>query len=292
MIDRYAFWRYLVWPPLAGIVFAAIGVICARRAGAFKRDGLMALGSIFVPAALAAFAAEHMTSAKNLKEIVPPWMPARLLWTYFVGFALFAAAASIAARKYVRWSAGLLGLMFFLFVVLIHVPGVVAHPSDRFRWAVALRDSSFALGAFALAATQLDEGSGRRALVVICRLGIGSVLVFYSAEHFLHPRYLPGVPLEQLTPAWFPVPALWGILMGAAELAAGVLLLMGRCARSGAIWAAMTATGIVALIYFPMLAVARTPMDVTVGVNYIFDTLLFAGCLLLLAQAVEESRVA
>jgi hypothetical protein len=40
--------------------------------------------------------------------------------------------------------------MFLLFVLLIHVPGVVAHPRDRIFWIVMLRDLAFAGGALAL----------------------------------------------------------------------------------------------------------------------------------------------
>ena len=40
--------------------------------------------------------------------LVPPYMPWRLLWIYFIGVALIVAALSIATRIQVRWS----GLLF------------------------------------------------------------------------------------------------------------------------------------------------------------------------------------
>ena len=46
-------------------------------------------------------------------------MPWRLFWAYFVGFALLAAALSIATKIQVRWSGLLLGIMMFLFVALL-----------------------------------------------------------------------------------------------------------------------------------------------------------------------------
>jgi hypothetical protein len=78
-------------------------------------------------------------------------MPAHLFWAYFVGCALFAAATSLTVRKFVRLSSTLLGLMFFLFVCMMPIPNALADPKNRFAWAYALRDLSFAGGAWALA---------------------------------------------------------------------------------------------------------------------------------------------
>src|SRR6185436_15464576 len=50
--------------------------------------------SVFWPAffavAMAIFGADHMVAAEFVAIIVPEWMPWRLFWAYFVGFALFA----------------------------------------------------------------------------------------------------------------------------------------------------------------------------------------------------------
>ena len=106
---------------------------------------------MFVAAGIAIFGAEHLSSPRTLMQVVPVWMPARLFWRISFGYALLAAAVSFVAMKFVRLSATLLGLMFILFVLMIHVPNVVANPKDRFLWAVALRELAFAGGAWALA---------------------------------------------------------------------------------------------------------------------------------------------
>src|SRR5712692_2374020 len=117
MTSSYALWRYLFWPPFAGLLFLVIGLIAVRRQLSATLDAVPVLGRVFVPVALAAFAAEHFTSAENLMKMVPSWMPARLFWAYFVGVALIAAATSISLGKQVRLSAPLLGSMFFIFVL-------------------------------------------------------------------------------------------------------------------------------------------------------------------------------
>jgi len=55
---------------------------------------------------------------------VPAWIPAHLFWAYFTGIAFVAAAISIATKKMLGMAAMLLGTMFVLFVVLLHIPRV------------------------------------------------------------------------------------------------------------------------------------------------------------------------
>jgi hypothetical protein len=111
----------------------------------------------------------------GVPEMVPSWMPAHLFWAYFVGCALFAAATSLTVRKFVRLSFTLLGLMFFLFVCMMPIPNPLADPKNRFAWAYALRDLSFAGGAWALAG----------------RIVIAIAAIFFAVEFFLHPEFAP-----------------------------------------------------------------------------------------------------
>jgi uncharacterized membrane protein YphA (DoxX/SURF4 family) len=79
---------------------------------------------------------------------VPAWIPDRLFWAYFVGVAFVAAALCIAAQKAARLSAILLGLMFFLWVLIVHLPRVAAAPHNGNEWTslfVALAMSGGAL---------------------------------------------------------------------------------------------------------------------------------------------------
>jgi hypothetical protein len=61
---------------------------------------------------------------------VTPWIPWHLFWAYFTGAAFVAAALSFVAGKMVRLAAGLLGLMFFLWVLVLHAPRVAASPRN------------------------------------------------------------------------------------------------------------------------------------------------------------------
>lgn len=254
----------VLWPTAAGIVFLAIRPITGRRQ-------LLAVGPAFVASALAAFGMEHFVAARSIMPAVPSWMPGRLFWIYFVGIALLAAALSLALQRCVRLTATLLGTMFLLFVLLIHLRNAVIRP-ELLLWVVLVRDLAFGGGAWALA-------GGRLAL--FGRWWMVAAVLFFGVVYFLHPEIAPGVPLVKLTPAWVPLHLLWGYPMGAALLLAGLAALVNRHSRLAATVLAITVTLSVVLIYIPIMALGPT----LEAMNYVFDTLLFAGTIWLLAQS-------
>jgi uncharacterized membrane protein len=278
------------WPCVAGVVVLGVGLAAAWREFSAARglEKLVTLGRAFAGASLAAFGAEHLSGAQFIAPGVPAYMPMREFWVYFVGIALIAAGISLALNRFVRWSALLTGCMELLFVLMIHVPNAAAHPDDRIIWTVVLRDLGFAAGMWALAGSRLRAGLGARALVLAGRVLLGIVVIFFAVEHFLHPLFAPGVPLSKVTPAWVPVAAVWGYLTGLLLLAGGVLLLVNWRARIAAAGLGLVMTVLAVLLYLPIqVMVAGTPVGVE-GLNYTFDTLLFAGTLLVLAGALPK----
>jgi uncharacterized membrane protein YphA (DoxX/SURF4 family) len=281
---------------VAGVVFLALGSIAARKdiAAAHGLNKLAALAFVFYAAPLAVFGAEHLTDAREIMQLVPVWIPARLFWAYFVGVALITASLSLSLKRHLRLTGSLVALMFFLFVVMMHIPGVVEHPRDRFFWAIVFRDSSFGAGALALAGAMtpgLSAGRGNLA-VTVARVILGVALIVYGVEHLLHPAFAPGVPLEKLTPAWVPLPHLWSYLAGTVEVVTGVAILINRYTRDAAVIAGLLMVLLTLLLYVPILAMARSAADIVVGLNYVFDTLLYGGTVLLLAFASPMDRSA
>jgi uncharacterized membrane protein YphA (DoxX/SURF4 family) len=79
-------------------------------------------GRFLIAISLVVFAVQHFMYARFVATLVPAWIPGRLFWAYFTGVAFVAAALAIASRKMLRLAAVLLGTMFLLWVVLLHVP--------------------------------------------------------------------------------------------------------------------------------------------------------------------------
>src|SRR5260370_7167959 len=128
----------------AGILLFFVALWAAKtdiaRAGGL--DKIVALTNLCFAIPLAVFGAEHLSGARFIMLSVPSYMLWRLFWAYFVGFALLCASLSIATKIQVRWSGLLFGTMMFLFVAMVHIPRVLASPSDRIPCTLAIRHTS------------------------------------------------------------------------------------------------------------------------------------------------------
>ncbi len=276
----------------AGIVALAAGLffVRPRLAAASGAGRILVLGPIFEAVALAIFAAEHFLAARDLSGIVPRWLPGALFWTYFVGVALLAAAISFIVGRYVRWSAALLALLFLIIVATIDVPNLPEHLHERLFWTLTVRETSFAAGAMVLAGSLWPRGLAARALLTLGRFVVAFSFIFYAVEHFLFPRFVPGVPLEKMTPAWVPAPALLAYVVGATLLAAGIGLMFNRTRRIAAATAGTMLLLLTIFFYVPILITEiRSPLAVE-GVNYVGDTLLFAATALLAGYDEDEPQ--
>ncbi len=272
---------------LAGLVLVRSRFQAASGAGR-----VIVLGPIFVATALAMFAAEHFTAARDLMGIVPRWLPAPLFWTYFVGAALLAAAISFIVWRYVRWSAALLALLFLIIVATVDLPNLPANAHQRLFWTLTVRETAFAAGAMVLAGSLWPIGNS--AGIVLIRLGraiVAATMIFYAIQHFLFPRFVPGVPLEKLIPAWVPAPTLLAYFIGAVLLLAGIGLFIHRTIRIAAACCGIVLLLLTAFFYLPIFAMeTHTPLALE-GINYIGDTLLFAGTVLLAGFGADRPSV-
>jgi uncharacterized membrane protein len=281
-----------IWMSFAGLLYLLVGVFLLRKdIGAARGwDKLIILGCVFYAVPLAIFAPEHFRGPEFVQNMVPSWMPGHRFWAYFVGCALLAAATSLTLRKLVRLSSILLGTMFTLFVCILYIPFVMAHPESRFAWTIALRDLSFAAGAWALAGLQHRASSPRLSkwMVLFGRFVLAIAAIFFAVEHFLHPEFAPGVPLEKVMPSWVPFPRVWGYLAGAILLAAGIGLALNRQSRKAAASIGALMTVLTVFPYLFILAFAHGGSEINEALNYVADTWLYAGAALLLASALPR----
>ena len=281
----------------AGIL-VFLGALWAAKSDIARARGLdkvVALSNLCFAAPLAVFGALHLSAARGLMTMVPSYMPWRLFWAYFFGFALLAASLSIATKIQVRWSGLLFGIAMFLFVAMLDIPGSLASPRDRFGWTLTLREMLFGGGGWILAGNALrgeGQGQGKSMLITVGRVAIGIAAIFYGIENSLHTANVPGVPLEKLMPAWIPAHMLIGCVTGAILVVAGVCILLDKKTRIAATYLGTWIVLLVVFIYGPILiaALGDPSTDVKVeGINYFFDTMLFGGAILALASATPHT---
>jgi uncharacterized membrane protein len=276
------------WPYFAGLAILAIGLFATWKEVSLARweEKLFTLGRVFFAAPMAVFAAQHFTDTKFVAKIVPSWMPEHVFWTYLVGTALIAAALSIVVKKQARLAAILLGVLLILFVLLIHIPNIIAHPKNVLTWALGFRDLAFSGGALAFAGTQTEKRSAKGAstLVGIARIFILAPAIFFGIAHFVHPEFLPCDDLDQLTPTWIPGHVLWAYVAGVVFVVVGLSMLLNWRTRLAATCLGIMALVLLVFVFLPM--VAHNPSNVESGLNYFVSTLAFSGTALLLAAAM------
>jgi uncharacterized membrane protein YphA (DoxX/SURF4 family) len=280
-------WSYSV----AGVVLA-VGLAGLFLRGDWQRarglDKLILFGPLFYVMPLAAFGTEHFTRVHDIASLIPKWIPGHLFWAYFVGACFIAASLSLVTGVQARLAASLLALNFFLFVALMDAPVWVHHPSNRIIAALMLRELSFSGGPLALAASLMEPSRERaaRILATVARYFVAIPVLFYSLEQFLHADCVPGVPLQRATPDYIPGHMMWAYLAAAIYAVGGVLLLVGKKTRVAAAGVGLAVLVVELAVYLPIGVADRASLDN--GLNYVFDTLMFCGTVLLLARAMPR----
>jgi uncharacterized membrane protein YphA (DoxX/SURF4 family) len=203
---------------------------------------------------------------------------------------LIAACISILTGIKADLAALLLGIMFVLFVLMLHLPNLIQNPHDRFALSPLLRDLAYSGGAFSLAATIgfASMQIARRWLALIARWLVAIPLLYFGVEQFLHPEFAPGVPLEMLMPAWIPGHMVWAWLTGAVLVGGGACMLLSKTARTAATVVGVAYLLLVVCIYLPMEFV-HPSTEISGELDYIADTLAMSGAALLVAGALTAS---
>lgn len=285
------------WMSAAGLALLVIGLLVAKNDIARARGlgRIVALTNLCFAIPLAVFGAEHFSLGRSMLQLVPSYMPWRLFWIYFVGFALIIAALSIATKVQVRWSGLLFAFMMFLFVAMIHFPGAV-RSGDRIIWTIVIRELSFGGGGLVLAGTALNRLHRKgNSLITAGRVLIALAAIFFGVQHFLHPLGVPGVPLAKQMPTWIPARAVIDYLTGAFLIVGGVCFLLGRKTQVAATYLGTWILLLVVGYYGPMLIGALadpTTAAKVEGLNYFADTLLFAATILTLAYTTTQNNPA
>lgn len=128
--------------------------IMALCGTAFVLSGATGLGRYFFAFPLIGFGVQHFLYAVFVATLVPAWIPAHLFWAYFVGVAFVAAALSIISKKMAGLAAALLGIMFFLWVLVLHTPRVIAAAHSGNEWTSLFMAMAMSGSAWLIAGTQ------------------------------------------------------------------------------------------------------------------------------------------
>ncbi|MEG3152939.1 hypothetical protein U1769_23860 [Sphingomonas sp. ZT3P38] len=96
------------------------------------------------------FGISHFVYADFTAAMVPGWIPGKLFWAYATGLCHLAAGVAILADRLARLAATLLAAMAGGFVLLLHLPRVIAAPGNRMEWTMMFVALSIAGAAWAM----------------------------------------------------------------------------------------------------------------------------------------------
>jgi uncharacterized membrane protein len=142
------FWALVLHPArmLAGegVAWLAIAEILAVGAGAWTlywlgantafRDRGIELGVTFFGLMLPVFGIAHFLYVDFTASFIPAWIPWRVFWAWFTGAGHIAAGLAIVTRVIPNIGSTLLAIMFSGFVLLVHIPRILADIDARLEW--------------------------------------------------------------------------------------------------------------------------------------------------------------
>jgi uncharacterized membrane protein YphA (DoxX/SURF4 family) len=118
------------------------------------------------------FGLSHFAYAEFTAKMVPGWIPYPLFWAYATGAGHLAAGLAILFGLAPRLAATLLTAMMGCFVVMLHIPRVMAAPDSHLEWTMTAIALSLTGAAWALRQSlPRSEPSGALAFD---RVGLGS----------------------------------------------------------------------------------------------------------------------
>jgi uncharacterized membrane protein YphA (DoxX/SURF4 family) len=117
---------------LAGAAFVLAGMLPRDVASPLTaaNKNLILFGRLAFGISMVIFGWQHFLYAAFLATLVPAWLPAHSFWIYFTGAGVVAAGLAIALNVLGSIAAAVLGLMFLLWVLVLHGPRVIAQPHN------------------------------------------------------------------------------------------------------------------------------------------------------------------
>lgn len=133
-----------VWtPPFEALMLGSGGFIIAAyqiNTGAGDArwvkplNGMATLGQYLYAVALVVFAVLHIKYNDYIQTLIPTWMPGHVFLSYVVIAAFLLSAFSLFTGLKLMLASGLLGIMFLLWVLLLHAPRAVGKMTVEPEW--------------------------------------------------------------------------------------------------------------------------------------------------------------
>jgi uncharacterized membrane protein YphA (DoxX/SURF4 family) len=173
-----------------------------------------------------------------------------MFWAGFVGAAMILAGVSFLLRRRTALAALLLSVMMAGFIVMIHIPKLIAAAHEINNWIRAMQDIAILGTAMMLTSQRSISKAG----IYLYALPI----ILLGAAHFMHPALItPKVP------AYLPAAGVIDYLIGAAMVGLGVCIIAKRYAQICAL-----ALGVLLLVFGLLYSVPTLAGNIKDGAEW------------------------
>lgn len=97
------------------------------------------------------FGLMHLAMGPMMVGMVPHFLPGALYLVYLTGVCMIAAAISIVTKKQAVLACQLLALLLLIYIVTIHIPGLMVPATKQMTLIMMLKDIGLMGGALAFA---------------------------------------------------------------------------------------------------------------------------------------------
>ena len=139
------------WTSGAEILALCGAALALAGASSGRFSSLARLGSSLFALTLTVFGIQHLLYGRFVATLIPAWIPGRLFFAYGVGLCFIATTLSILSGLMDRLAATLLGTMFLTWVVILHLPRVLASQKNGNEWTSAIVALAMAGGSWIVA---------------------------------------------------------------------------------------------------------------------------------------------
>jgi uncharacterized membrane protein len=171
---------------------------------------------------------------------------------YASAVLMMAGGVALLARPAALWASRLLVWYWAVALLLVKVPVVATHPLVEVAW----QDLSQFLVILAGAWTLVAAGDDKRWAARDARLLFGFALIPLGLAHFFYMNMT-----APLVPSWLPWHNFWAYFTGAAQIAAGIAVLIGVYARLAAALDAVLLALFTFLVWMPLIAAKPGAQD-------------------------------
>jgi len=124
------------WNSPAEITFMATGAFALFAGGATgnARPKMLLVARVLAGVSAMVFGFAHFNYIDFTASMVPGWIPYKTFWAWATGAGHLAAGLALVSGVRARLAAGCEAAMMGSFVVLLHLPRVIAAPDQHVEW--------------------------------------------------------------------------------------------------------------------------------------------------------------